>query len=95
MYRAAQTVDSSGVIDGDLIEAYLELSQAEKEQVVSGLQGTSVEELTVAAQILGEAEESVTTVAIALPADDAMLWAVALTGLSPSELQCREGNEGA
>ena len=31
---------------------------------------------------------------IALPAD-AMLWASALTGLQPSDLQCLEGNEGA
>lgn len=32
--------------------------------------------------------------AIALPAD-AMLWATALTGLEPSQLECKEGNEGA
>lgn len=34
------------------------------------------------------------TMAIALP-DDPMLWAVALTGLEPPQLACREGNEGA
>ena len=31
---------------------------------------------------------------LALPAEP-MLWAVALTGLEPDELECREANEGA
>jgi len=41
-----KTVDASNVIDGDLIEAFLELSASDKEQVVSGLPGTTVDELT-------------------------------------------------
>jgi len=40
-----KTVEASHVIDGDLIEAYLELPRAEMEKVVAGL-GVSVEDLT-------------------------------------------------
>uniref|UniRef100_A0A7S0LEC8 Uncharacterized protein n=1 Tax=Coccolithus braarudii TaxID=221442 RepID=A0A7S0LEC8_9EUKA len=56
----------------------------------------NVEELRAAQAMLEEPDSggpAVSTV-IALPAD-ALLWSVALTGFSPSELECIEANEGA
>ena len=41
-----KTVDATHVLDGDLIESYLALGPAEMAQVVEGLPGTTVEELT-------------------------------------------------
>jgi hypothetical protein len=58
---------------------------------------TSVEELSAAmAELEGlvESADAPVTAAIALPAEP-MLWAVALTGMDESTLQCLEGNEGA
>ena len=54
----------------------------------------STDELRMIVDELEARQEDGRTAAIALPADS-MLWAVALTGLPPTELQCLEGNEGA
>ena len=51
----------------------------------------TVEELSLFA---AQEQDSSSLAAFAL-SDDPMLWAVALTGLQPSELVCLEGNEGA
>ena len=51
----------------------------------------TVEELSLFA---AQEQDSSSLAAFAL-LDDPMLWAVALTGLQPSELVCLEGNEGA
>ena len=51
----------------------------------------TVEELSLFA---AQEQDSSSLAAFAL-SDGPMLWAVALTGLQPSELVCLEGNEGA
>lgn len=43
----------------------------------------------------GEIEQASSSVAAFALSADSVLWAVALTGLQPSELECLEGNEGA
>ena len=54
----------------------------------------TAEELSLfAAQ--GEPEQTSSSVAAFALSADPVLWAVALTGLQPSELECLEGNEGA
>ena len=58
---------------------------------------TNAEELVAAQAELEEiaaAGDGTQAPILALPAD-AMLWAVALTGLKPDDLVCLEGNEGA
>ena len=51
----------------------------------------TAEELSLFA---AQEQASSSVAAFALSADP-VLWAVALTGLQPSELECLEGNEGA
>jgi|TARA_B110001469_G_scaffold29347_1_gene29903 hypothetical protein len=45
--------------------------------------------------LLAAQEQASSSVAAFALSADPMLWAVALTGLQPSELECLEGNEGA
>lgn len=54
----------------------------------------TAEELSLFAAQGEPAQASPSVAAFALSADP-VLWAVALTGLQPSELECLEGNEGA
>lgn len=53
---------------------------------------TNVDELSLG---IGELEEASPSVAAVALSADPVLWAVALTGLQPGELECLEGNEGA
>lgn len=68
------------------------------EELASELRAPQSADELVAAQAeltaVGESASEPLKTAIALPADP-LLWAMALTGLEPAQLECLEGNEGA
>ena len=96
-YERADTIGSSAPIfldTGGATSLVNATTKDGREEVVAVLRAPTTSEELAAAQAELESSDDDALAIIALPPVP-MLWAQALTGLDPGQLECLEGNEGA